>query len=282
MRGDVVDEALQHQQHLRAAAHIRVQRDRQDRVVQLPVYPVELVLPVLFQGARADVAVAVVGVLVEHHGRQVVDVPVAAELDPVDLVAADPGRLAVQAADDALPCVRLHDLFGHIVGVGQGETQPGHPVRGAGVEQHEGGGGGRYAGGTCDRGAHLAVAVDTEPGARGAVPGDHIDLGIGELPGACQHRRGVELRVGAAVEGDAGDGHASEVRRHVGAGGADEPVRQRFQAGVGVLVKGVEVKVRYQPPQAGPTAAPTRSRTRRTRTGRDTRRVRPPGPGRRR
>src|SRR5699024_5509366 len=42
---DVLDEALQHEQHLRPAGDVRVHGDGERGVVHLPVDPVELVLP---------------------------------------------------------------------------------------------------------------------------------------------------------------------------------------------------------------------------------------------
>ena len=46
---DVLDDPLVHQQHLRAAAHVRVDRHREDGVVLLAVDPVELVAPDLLE-----------------------------------------------------------------------------------------------------------------------------------------------------------------------------------------------------------------------------------------
>src|SRR3981081_3762323 len=65
----VLDEALQHQQHLRAAGHVRVQGYREGRVVHLAADPVELGPPQLLDVAWADETMAVRGLLDEHHRR---------------------------------------------------------------------------------------------------------------------------------------------------------------------------------------------------------------------
>ena len=85
---DVLDDPLVHQQHLRAAAHVGMDRHREDGVVVLAVDPVELVAPDLLDVARIDEAVAVRRRLDEHHRRQVVEVPARRDLDQVGLLAA--------------------------------------------------------------------------------------------------------------------------------------------------------------------------------------------------
>src|SRR5215211_698741 len=96
---DVIDQPFEHQQTLRPAAHIRVDGQAVRRVVHLPVDPVELVAPQLLDVVRVDEAVAVRRALDEHHRRQVVEVPVAPDLDEVYFLAAHE---------------RLHPLLGRL------------------------------------------------------------------------------------------------------------------------------------------------------------------------
>src|SRR5690625_1115122 len=51
---DVVEDALEHEQHLRPAGDVGVDGEGEDRVVHLPVHPVELVLPQLLDDLRGD------------------------------------------------------------------------------------------------------------------------------------------------------------------------------------------------------------------------------------
>src|ERR671932_2673006 len=84
----VVDQALQHKEVLRPARDVRVYGETVHRVVHLAVDPVELVAPQVFDVPRVHEAVAIGGVLDEHHGRQVVQVPVRGDLDEVYLLAS--------------------------------------------------------------------------------------------------------------------------------------------------------------------------------------------------
>jgi hypothetical protein len=108
MRLEMLDQALQHQQHLGAAGDIGVDGDGEDRVVVLAVDPVELVAPHLLYVARIDEAVAVGRLLDEHHGRQVVQIPVGGDLDQPCLLAAHQGLhpgVRMLAVVDARPLV---------------------------------------------------------------------------------------------------------------------------------------------------------------------------------
>src|SRR5262245_1521830 len=59
VRVDVLDETFEHEKHLRAARHIRMNGEREHRVVVFAIHPVELVAPHLFDVPRVDEAVAV-------------------------------------------------------------------------------------------------------------------------------------------------------------------------------------------------------------------------------
>src|SRR4051794_13422997 len=85
---DVVDQPLKHQQDLRPARDVRMDGKRVHRVVHLPVYPVELVSPHLLYVPRVDEAVAIGRAFYEHHRRQVVQIPVTADLDQIYLLTA--------------------------------------------------------------------------------------------------------------------------------------------------------------------------------------------------
>lgn len=58
---DVFDQALEHQQHLRATGHVRVDGHGEHGMFVFAVDPVELVAPHFFEVARVDEAVAVGG-----------------------------------------------------------------------------------------------------------------------------------------------------------------------------------------------------------------------------
>ena len=88
VRVDVLDDPLVHEEDLRPAAHVGVDRHGEDRVVVLAVDPVERVHPDLLELPRVDEAVAVRRGLDEHHRREVVEVPARRDLDQVGLLAA--------------------------------------------------------------------------------------------------------------------------------------------------------------------------------------------------
>src|SRR5207237_10720716 len=60
---DVLDDPLEHQDHLRPPAHVGVDRHPEDGVVLLAIDVVELVAPDLLEVPRVDEAVAVRGAL---------------------------------------------------------------------------------------------------------------------------------------------------------------------------------------------------------------------------
>ena len=101
---DVLDHPLEHQDHLRPAGDVRVDRHPEDRVVLLAVDVVELVAPDLLEVPRVDEAVAVRRALDEHHRREVVEVPARRDLDQVGLLAAR------RAASSTRPGLRVVDL----------------------------------------------------------------------------------------------------------------------------------------------------------------------------
>jgi len=86
---DVVDNSFEHQKDLRMSREIGVEIDGEYGMVQLPVDPVELVAPHLFQLSWVDPAMTVGVGLDEHHRRQVIEVPVRRNLDQIGLLAAD-------------------------------------------------------------------------------------------------------------------------------------------------------------------------------------------------
>src|SRR5690606_31859377 len=85
----VVEQALKHEQHLRATRDVRVDRDGKNRVVVFAVDPVELIAPHLLDMAGIDEAMAIGRLLDEHHGRQVIKIPVGGDLDQPGFVATD-------------------------------------------------------------------------------------------------------------------------------------------------------------------------------------------------
>src|SRR5262245_37570546 len=87
MRGDVLDDPLEHEQDLRAPGHVGMDRDRERRVVHLAIDPVELVTPDLFEVPRVDEAVAIGRGFDEHHWREIVEVPATGDLDEIGHLA---------------------------------------------------------------------------------------------------------------------------------------------------------------------------------------------------
>src|SRR5207248_1333994 len=85
---DVVDEALVHRQYLGPPTHVGVDGQLVHRVVVVPVDPVKLIAPQLFDVARIDKAVAVRRLLDEHHGRQIVEIPAGRDLDQINLLSS--------------------------------------------------------------------------------------------------------------------------------------------------------------------------------------------------
>src|SRR5262245_16862619 len=61
--------------------------ESEDSIVHLAIDPVELLLPQILDVARIHEAVAVWRLFYEHHRRQVIRVPIGANLDEVDLLA---------------------------------------------------------------------------------------------------------------------------------------------------------------------------------------------------
>lgn len=86
-RGPAVQQSLEHEKHLRPPGHIRMQGQRDDGVVLLAAHPIELIVPHLFDIPRVDEVVRVGMLLDEHHGWQVVEVPVTTEFDQIDFPA---------------------------------------------------------------------------------------------------------------------------------------------------------------------------------------------------
>ena len=83
------------------------------------------------------------------------------------------------------------------------------------IGQHRGAG--RDAGRGRDALAQPLVAIEAEPARRGAVPGDDIDLGVGEEFGGAQDLAVVELPQRLLRERDLGHLEAREMhRRHPG------------------------------------------------------------------
>lgn len=66
---------------MRSTRNIRMDRQRKNKLVMLAVKVIKVVTPNVFHVAGVDEAVAVGRLLDEHHGRQVVEVPICRDLD---------------------------------------------------------------------------------------------------------------------------------------------------------------------------------------------------------
>ena len=85
---NVSDQSLVHEEHLRSAADVGVNRHREHGVIVFPIDPVKLIAPHLLDGAWINEAMAVGRFFNEHHGWQVVEVPVGRDLDEISLLPA--------------------------------------------------------------------------------------------------------------------------------------------------------------------------------------------------
>ena len=74
-----------HQEHLRSATDVGVNRHGEHGVVELSVDPVELIAPHLFDVARVHKAMTIRRFFDEHHRRQIIEIPVGGDLDEVRL-----------------------------------------------------------------------------------------------------------------------------------------------------------------------------------------------------
>ena len=70
-----------HQQHMRSARDIRMDRDWGDKFVILAVEVVEMVAPYVFDVARIDESMTIRRLFDEHHRRQIIDVPIGRNLN---------------------------------------------------------------------------------------------------------------------------------------------------------------------------------------------------------
>src|SRR5699024_9229308 len=61
--------------------------DREDGVIELTLDPGKLITPELFDRTRIDTTVAVRRSLDEHHGREVIHIPVGTDFNEIDLLA---------------------------------------------------------------------------------------------------------------------------------------------------------------------------------------------------
>src|ERR1700691_3035149 len=88
MFGDIVVDALQHQQDLRPSGNVRMNGHGEHGVVVFAVDPIELIAPQLFDVARLDEAVTVGGILNEDHRRQGVQIPASGADGQIGLFTA--------------------------------------------------------------------------------------------------------------------------------------------------------------------------------------------------
>lgn len=97
----VLNQPLMHKQRMRPARNIRMDRNRKDELVILPIKIVKVIAPDILYITRIHESMTIRRLFDKHHRRQVVEVPVGRDLDEARLLAANErlhplvGRLAV-------------------------------------------------------------------------------------------------------------------------------------------------------------------------------------------
>ncbi len=128
--------------------------------------------------------------------------------------------LLADALETALAVVR-DDLFLDLIEIGGDETEPFYA---GGLENLVQGKYRRVCGDTgafLDFVTQLLVGVESEPSRGSAVPGNDVDLGVGEKFGRFHEGLVIELAERALAHGDLGHPESSEVGRDIRNSGQD-------------------------------------------------------------
>src|SRR5499427_8268879 len=83
---DVVDQALVHEQDLWTTADIWVNSHSEHGIVVFPIHPIKLIAPQLLNRAWVDKTMAVGSFFDEHHGWEIIQIPVRRDLNETCLV----------------------------------------------------------------------------------------------------------------------------------------------------------------------------------------------------
>ena len=104
-------------------------------------------------------------------------------------------RSAVQAKPLAAQFAMIRACTSSVIGRDEADAPDAGKLEDLAERQHRGAGG--HAARRGDALAQALVALEAEPARRGAVPGDRVDLGVGQELGGAQDLGVVELRQGA-------------------------------------------------------------------------------------
>ena len=85
LAADVLDQSLQHENHMRMAADVRMDGHWEAKVVVFPVEKIEMISPQVFNVLWIHPAVGVGSLFDKHHGREVVQVPILRQSPRVNI-----------------------------------------------------------------------------------------------------------------------------------------------------------------------------------------------------
>ena len=112
---------LMHQNHMRSPANIRMNRNREYKLIILPVEIIEMIPPNILNIPRIHKPMAIWRALDEHHWRQIIDIPVRRDLHKTRLLAVDHGLHPLLRPFGVVnfgPCVARAQVVGLAVFVG--------------------------------------------------------------------------------------------------------------------------------------------------------------------
>ena len=124
--------------------------------------------------------------------------------------------MALGMTGNALTRPNLADTPLHIVGIGRHEANPLRATQSHRIDTGQRRRRGRLSGARTDRFTKAPVAFDSKPAGRSAVPGDGIDLGVGQQIRCRQHVRRIELIERLSIKRDLGHPEAGEVHGNPG------------------------------------------------------------------
>ena len=87
LAADILDQSLQHENHMWMTTDVRVDGHREAEIVILPIKEVKMISPQVLNVFWIHPAVGVGGFLDEHHGGEVIKIPVGWDLDQTSVRA---------------------------------------------------------------------------------------------------------------------------------------------------------------------------------------------------
>ena len=122
LAADILDQSLQHENHVRMARDVRVDRHGKAKIVVLPVKEVEVVSPQVLDVLWVYPPVRVGRFLDEHHWGEIVQIPICGDLDEAGVRAFLQGLhpvVGVFAVVDWRPFVTSAEVVGQTVVMGE-------------------------------------------------------------------------------------------------------------------------------------------------------------------